>query len=212
MSFIAEFRVEISPLAHASSAVPEMQFSGEDLILEDDFPAKFMFTAHGTQINAFERALDEDPTVADYTVLERFAETAYYIVTYAPDVIRKGTYHIAVEQDIAYLTIELQDGEFTVRARVPERAALAALREYCRENDIPFQLDRIYQEDSPDAPVNTLTEAQREALEVAYEYGYFNSPRETTLEAIAKNLEISRQAVADRLRRGHKRLLEATIV
>lgn len=171
-----------------------------------------MFTAHGTQIDAFERALDDDPTVADYTVLKRFAETTYYIVTYALDFITKGTYHIAVEQDIAYLTIELQGGEYMVRARVPERAALAALSEYCRENEIPFELDRIYQEDSSDAAVNTLTEAQREALEVAYEYGYFNSPRETTLETIADVLEISRQAVADRLRRGHKRLLESTIV
>lgn len=212
MSFIAEFYVEIPPLAQASSAVPEMQFTGEDIVLENDRPRKFVFTARGTQFDAFERALDDDPTVADHTLLKRLAETAYYIVTYATDATTKGTYHIAVEQDIAYLTIELQDGEYFVRARVPDREALAALREYCRDNDIPFRLARIYQADSSDATAYTLTGPQREALEVAYEHGYFDSPRETTLVAIAEELEVSRQAVADRLRRGHKRLLEATIV
>lgn len=211
MSFIAEFRVEIPPLARASTAVPEMEFSGEDIVLEDGRPHKFVFTAHGTQFDAFEAALEDDPTVAEYAVLTKLAETTYYVVTYAASANTRGTYHVAVEQDIAYINIRLQNGEYFVRARVPDRTALATLREYCRENDVPFRLERIYQEEAPSTDAQMLTDAQREALERAYERGYFDTPRETTLETIADDLGISRQAVADRLRRGHKRLIEATI-
>lgn len=211
MGFIAEFRVEIPPLANASRAVPEMRFSGEDIILDGERAHKFVFTAYGTRFDAFNDALDADPTIAEYTVLERFEQTAYYIVTYAADAPAKGTYHVAVEHDITYLTIQLQDGEYRIRARVPDRAALAAFRTYCQENDVPFQLERIYQDSSSGELAYGLTAAQQEALAVAYEQGYFDSPRETSLSAIAGELDISRQAVADRLRRGHKRLLEATL-
>lgn len=212
MSFVVEFCVEIPPLARASRTVPEMRVSGEDIVLEGDRPHKFVFSAHGTRFDEFEAGLESDPTVAEYTVLTRVAETCYYVVTYDDSARTVGTYHVAVEQDIAYVDIRLQDGEYFVRAFVPDRAALAALREHCRGNDIPFRLERIYREEGTEGKGNALTGAQREALELAYERGYFDIPRETTLDALGDELGVSRQAVADRLRRGHRRLLEATIV
>lgn len=188
-----------------------MQLSGEDIVLEDEQAHKFFLTAHGTRFDEFEAALEADPTVAEYTVLTKLSKTGYYIVTYASETDTRGTYHVAVERDITYIDVRLQNGEYTVRARVPSRAALATLREYCQENDIPYRLERIYLEETPNSRAHLLTDAQREAMELAHEHGYFDSPRETTLDAIADELDISRQAVADRLRRGHKQLIEATI-
>lgn len=208
VSFIAEFRVEIPPLAEASRAVPEVQFSGEDVVLDDDQARKFVFAAHGNQLDALEGALDADPTVADYTVLTTTEDSAHYVVTYAAEADTRGTYPVAVEHDIAYLDIGLQDGEYSVRARVPDRDALASLREYCRANDFPFALERIYEETAIDAAGNPLTDAQSEAMRVAYEQGYFDSPRRATLDVVADEIGVSRQAVASRLRRGHKRLIE----
>lgn len=212
MSFIAEFAIEIPPLAEASKAVPEMRFTGEDIVLAGERPRKFVFTAHGTEFDAFEAALDADPTVARYSTFTRLAEHAFYVVTYRDDVETRGTYHVAVEEDVAYVSVELQDGTYFVRARVPERDALASIREHCRANDIPFTMERIYREGPGNAGTHQLTDVQRETLLLAYERGYFDSPRETTLESIADELDVSRQAVADRLRRGHKRLLEETIL
>jgi predicted DNA binding protein len=56
-----------------------------------------------------------------------------------------------------------------------------------------------------------MTTAQREAVLLAYELGYFASPRETTLEAVATELGISRQALSSRLRRGLGHLVEHTV-
>ncbi|MFC7019992.1 MULTISPECIES: helix-turn-helix domain-containing protein [Haloarcula] len=58
-----------------------------------------------------------------------------------------------------------------------------------------------------DPATSELTAPQREALLLAYEMGYFDEPRAATLEDIAARLDISRQAVANRLRRGHRALI-----
>lgn len=211
MSFIAEFSVEIQPLSRASKAVPEMRFTGEDIVIEGDVPRKFVFAAHGTRFDEFEAALERDPTVARYEVLQRGTDRAYYVVTYDTEAVEKGTYHIAVEHDIVFTDITLCDGEYTVQARVPDRESLKALRQYCRENTIPFRLRRIYREAGPAGAGSGLTDAQRQALRLAYERGYFDTPRETTLAELGEELGISRQALAERLRRGHRRLIEATV-
>jgi Predicted DNA binding protein len=57
-----------------------------------------------------------------------------------------------------------------------------------------------------------LTDTQREALVLAYERGYFNSPRESSLEAIGEELGITQQSLSSRLRRGHRRLIENTLI
>lgn len=212
MGFLAEFRLALPILSRASTEVPEMRLSGEEIVMENGSPHKFSFTAYGAQLAEFEAALADDPTVAEYTALEAFDTQAHYVVTYAESADIAGTYHVAVEQDISYLTTRIQDGGHFVRARVPDRDALSVLRSHCRENDLCFELKRIYREETADEDPHALTDAQHEALLLAYERGYFDSPRVTNLTEIADELDISRQALADRLRRGHKRLLEATIV
>lgn len=57
-----------------------------------------------------------------------------------------------------------------------------------------------------------LTDQQRTALVAAYERGYFNEPRETSLQQLAESLDVSPSAVNGRIRRGLKSLIESTLV
>jgi predicted DNA binding protein len=52
-----------------------------------------------------------------------------------------------------------------------------------------------------------LTEKQHEAVLLAYRMGYFDSPRQAGLAEIAAELDISRQALASRLRRGLRHIV-----
>jgi predicted DNA binding protein len=209
MGFVAEFRVEIPPVVAASRAVPDVWFSGEDVVLGDGNAHKFLVAAHGDRFRALEAALDGDPTVAEYVHLWHREGTAYYSVTYDEAADTRGTYQVAVEADIAYTDVRLQDGEYRIRARSPDRDALATLRDDCRERDTPFRPERLQEAaEGESSAVAALTESQREAL--AHERGYFATPREVALADLADELGISRQAVAERLRRGHERLLAAT--
>jgi predicted DNA binding protein len=50
------------------------------------------------------------------------------------------------------------------------------------------------------------------ALTLAYEHVYFTEPRETDLEELAELLDLSPSAVAGRLKRGMKLLIEETFI
>ncbi|WP_255681438.1 helix-turn-helix domain-containing protein [Natrinema sp. SYSU A 869] len=52
-----------------------------------------------------------------------------------------------------------------------------------------------------------VTPEQREALLLALERGYFDTPRKVTLTELAEEFDISSQALSDRIRRGVKEVL-----
>lgn len=56
-----------------------------------------------------------------------------------------------------------------------------------------------------------LTERQREVLALAVEHGYYDLPRETTTEAIADELGVSRRTAEDHLRRAERKLVTSLV-
>lgn len=55
-----------------------------------------------------------------------------------------------------------------------------------------------------------LTDRQRRTLALAYEKGYFDVPRGTSLTDLATTLSVSEQAVSERIRRGLETVLRVT--
>ena len=102
-----------------------------------------------------------------------------------------------------------EEWRFEVRGESQE--TLAEFREYCQENDIPIAITAVHAMLPIQREGYELTETQREALVLAYERGYFDSPRESSLEEIADELGITQQSLSSRLRRGHRRLIGATL-
>jgi predicted DNA binding protein len=65
----------------------------------------------------------------------------------------------------------------------------------------------------PHHPVaEELTQPQREALHLAYDRGYFETPRQTTLAELARELDITGQSLGARLNRGINTVLAQTLV
>lgn len=59
------------------------------------------------------------------------------------------------------------------------------------------------------SPLAALTEKQREALEVAYEEGWYDRPRRAGQDALARRLGVSRPALAERLSRAEANVMRA---
>jgi predicted DNA binding protein len=57
-----------------------------------------------------------------------------------------------------------------------------------------------------------LTATQEEALILAVESGYYDVPATATLQTLSEALDITQQAVSQRLNRGTKVLVEATLL
>jgi len=56
--------------------------------------------------------------------------------------------------------------------------------------------------------IGELTAIQEKILRLAYESGYYEVPRGTSIAELAKKLGISPHAISETIRRAHKRLVE----
>ncbi|WP_458210176.1 helix-turn-helix domain-containing protein [Haladaptatus sp. NG-SE-30] len=160
---------------------------------------------------SFEQALDDDHTVEKSLLVSNSGITRLYRLCHtdetkliSPKTIEVGGLMIEAESNRRNWAVKLQ---------LPDRDALATLVDFCENECISFELARMYRQDElmVGQPMK-LTKAQRTALVAAYEQGYFKEPRDTSLENLADQLEISPTAVGGRLRRGMDELIRAILI
>ncbi|WP_232688466.1 helix-turn-helix domain-containing protein [Halobacterium zhouii] len=201
MSVIAAFSLT-SPrmvLYDAMTTNPDVRIDVESVDgLPDGNPVTVMWAEDG-DLSAFDAALREDPTVENVARLESFPERNLYKYRVS-DRAEVSLYPRWMELGGAELDMEASNGEWTQRVRFPTRAALREFRSICDDHDVTFTLHRMYN-DSESANPHPLTDAQQQALSVAFDRGYFRVPREGSLEEIADELGVSQQAASERLRR-----------
>lgn len=102
--------------------------------------------------------------------------------------------------------------QWTFDIRGDDRRDIAAFRERCQELGISIKLTKLHALTPIDSETEAeLTDTQQEALVLAYERGYFNTPRDVTMADLGGELGISQQAVASRLRRGISSILGNTL-
>jgi len=97
--------------------------------------------------------------------------------------------------------------EWRFEVRGESQEAIAEFREDCQKNDIPIEITAVHAMLPIKGEGYELTETQREALVLAHERGYFDTPRKASLEEIADELGITQQSLSSRLKRGHRRLI-----
>lgn len=98
------------------------------------------------------------------------------------------------------------------RLRSPNHENVSSFQQRLRERGVPLDVRRIQQTREATADIYGVTEKQQEVLRRAYEMGYFKVPKQTSLDAIAEEFDITPQAVSGRLNRGVDNLLRNTVV
>ncbi|WP_222915528.1 helix-turn-helix domain-containing protein [Natrinema sp. SYSU A 869] len=170
----------------------------------------FFYLVEGAD-DTFEDVLERDHTVADWMLIDDHGSTRVYRLQHTEDAVLISP--MATELGGLLLKAETNDRGWTNRLHLPDREALAALWERCEETDISFELHRMFRQDEwTSETVPELTDEQRVALVRAHEEGYFEEPRETSLEELAERLDISPTAVGGRIRRGTGQLVETTLL
>ncbi|SEO82857.1 Predicted DNA binding protein, contains HTH domain [Halogranum amylolyticum] len=159
----------------------------------------------------FDRTIEADPTVAEAMRVADSKDTRIYRLRHTDDTILLSP--IVAKLGGLMLEAESTHGAWRVRLRLPDREAVASLWEFCEEEGMSFELVQLFRQDDHDLGIQpNLTEAQRIALVTAHREGYFEEPRETSLEELADELDISPTAVGGRLRRGISRLIEVSVL
>lgn len=213
MTVLAEFIIPADEfvLSESLTAVPSVRIEIKRVVagMEDITPYFWVF---GSDINRFEEALRNDSQLSDLLTLEENQEgERFYRVTWtgdAPDIL------IAISEAKATIleAVTEEGGQWELKALFARDEDLTSFKEYCDSNNIDFQLKRLYYPENPEEQGEyDITPEQLEALELAYNKGYFNVPRDISLADLATELDISRNALSARIRRGTRNILSSTI-
>ena len=155
-------------------------------------------------------SLESDPTVAAVSVVDETEDHVLVKVAWNDRV--NGVLESIRERDAIVTSAVGTETRWTFRLRFPSYEDLSTFYTSCLERDISVELVRLHETVDPgDSRRFGLTGAQRELLVAAYEAGYFDVPRRTTLVELGERLGISDSAVSQRLRRGLAALIGSTI-
>lgn len=120
---------------------------------------------------------------------------------------------LIAELDLSLLSASGNNETWVFEVRGHDRTVFSEFQRAAHDRELPIQLSSLHSLTSIEGDQPTeLTDAQREALLLAHKRGYYDTPREATLEEIADELGISRQALASRLRRGTSHLITSSLV
>ena len=167
------------------------------------------FWIRGGPIEGVVAACRDHPAIAEIEVID--SVDGQYLVRVEWNFEHEGVLAGLVETEVTLLKGSGDASEWTFTVRGDARTDLVAFQRYCGDRDIQITLCGLHELEPAFSPDYDLTDRQREAMLLAFERGYFDSPREASLEELAGELDLSHQAVASRLRRGTRRLIAGAL-
>lgn len=210
MATVAEFTVdgEVFPLGSVFEELPDARVELERVVPANDGVIPY-FWLDGAEVDDVVARFADHPGVRDVREVDRF--DGQYLMRC--EWVREYTGVLAglTETEVALLSAVGTAEQWCFEVRGEDREAIAEFREFCLEYDVPIDVQSLHSLE----PLETdygLTDAQREALLVAHERGYFDSPRRATLAEVGEELGISQQALGARLRRATRRLVDDALL
>jgi predicted DNA binding protein len=207
-------------------SLPAMDFElGQLLTAETEIQIEFerivpvgsnvipLFWAWNDDLDTFEQRVRADDHVNELSEIEQVGDRRLYLLNWE---IPEGGFF---EGFTAAQTIirsaygyDMHTWEFEVL--FPSQDDLTTFHNHCRDNEIPYTVGQMHTltEAGDDLVESVLTEKQRDALLLALQQGYFQTPRQVTLSKLADEFDISQQSLSDLIRRGNEALLEHALL
>ena len=197
------------PLGTVFTTLPAVTVELERIVPARDVVIPY-FWVRGTEVEDIEAAFDTHPGVRSIQLVDSVEDEYLLRVEWSVDYDDVLT--VLTETEIALIEASGTNQKWTFEVRGDARSDISDFATRCRELDISITTMALRSL----TPVETateaaLTDAQQEVLILAYERGYFNFPRDVTMEELGEELGISQQAVASRLRRGIRNILAETL-
>jgi hypothetical protein len=219
MGLVAEFDIDCQalPLAGVATAVPEAT-----LVLDMQFNhgrrPLFLVTVQDGSQTAVEDAFTEAYDVGEWTLVGQAGDTYRYQVLPALSLEEQLGEHLddlagleaLATADAIIERIDVVPDGWRQTGWFANREAFGKFASFWQQN-ADFRLHRLTRDGESEPPGDGLTDRQHEALRIAYELGYFEIPRQASLEDVAAELDITPSSVSERLRRGQTQLIEETV-
>lgn len=161
-------------------------------------------------VASFDPEAVSHPELRTISVVETVGREALVRVEWEPD--REHLLTVLLESAVVLVSAVGTRRRWSFEVRGDDPESVAAFQSACTEAAIPIDLTRLRPLSPPWADEDdVLTPAQYEALLLADERGYFDSPRRVSQAELADELGITRQSLSSRLQRGLRRLVGETM-
>lgn len=212
MSTIAniELPAEEFALRETLATVPDAEFEVERVVAHDDERVMPFLWVSAEDMDALDDALEADPSVQNLDLLSDLDDERLYRMDWTDQI--RVVVHILVEADATVLDAYGVEGRWTLRILFPKREALSATHDFCEEAGLTMDIQNIYEMNRDRHGRFGLSEAQYETLVEAFNHGYYEVPRDVTLDELADELGVSHQALSERFRRAYRTLIENTLI
>ncbi|MFW6385187.1 MAG: bacterio-opsin activator domain-containing protein [Halodesulfurarchaeum sp.] len=213
MSVILEFSIDDDAfrLGQVLSRKPDyMHLELERIVPTGNMIMPFVW-ATGSDHGTFEEMVRSHPAVDDLRVLDSIGESGLYRITWNG----QPTDLVEAIANADGIVLEATGNEkWVFRLRFPDHDKLSQFHNYIIENGISIHIERTYTltEETERGHRFGLSHEQREALVLALRKGYFETPSEVSLDDLAAELDITRQAVSNRIRRGNEKVLRSVLL
>lgn len=155
-----------------------------------------------------EDSVRTDPTVKSITYIRTANGTHIYDLEVVP--VPKCPFKKIESNEIQLLNARGRNKRWTVLIWISADAIFEDWLRNASKEGIDWDLQRVYRTSSHD-PVNDLTPVQRETIELALELGYYNIPRAISMQELAAELDVTPNAISERLRRAEQTLFSVLI-
>lgn len=197
-------------LADTFKQVPGARFALERTVEAGDGEnSRVRASAHSEQ--RLRGALEDDPSVLQFQLVDEGATTdnGWLVdIDFRPTV--QFLHSILLAEGGTITDAVGHQGRWVVSCRYADRATLSQVDTLLEERDFDFKVTRIQNGTKPERTDGGLTDDQYEALKHAYQKGHFNVPKDIRLAELGDDLDISHQAVSERIRRGLAEYLAST--
>lgn len=214
MMLIADISVPANafPLGRILEEFPEIEIELERLVplREAIIPLFWVGDVDDEETRTLvEETLEADELTESVRRLTTTDDRTLYEVRWNRDV--NGLIQTFIDTDAQLLQAQGTANVWDFRLQFRSRDDLVDFRRSCEDQGIPVTLRRLY---NPSVPSDNgrLTDNQYEALVTAYEEGYFDVPRNTSMGDLAGDFGISDSAFSQRLRRGTSALIAETLM
>ncbi|WP_255168642.1 helix-turn-helix domain-containing protein [Natrononativus amylolyticus] len=206
MSTIAEFRLPAADtvLTRTFERVPDATFELESSVSKT-LPCLWV---SGADAETIEAAFDADPSVTAYERLVEAADRLLYDLEFDGE---DPLYEDLLADGGALLDVHGADDHWQIRMRFRDRDQLCRTHDRLVDRGVNADLRRVTDVTAAATTNSRLTPEQQEALSAALEHGYFEIPRQISMEELAAELGISHQALSERLRRAYETLVDAEL-
>ncbi|AXR81777.1 helix-turn-helix domain-containing protein [Natrarchaeobaculum sulfurireducens] len=156
-----------------------------------------------------EDALDEASAIGRYSLISSDDDRWLYDLEFDPDTV--DVFEVVLEEGGTVLSASASNGNWLISIRVVDRESVSSLYDRLVADDVSPTIVRLYDVAEESHSQCGLTPRQYETLVAAIDHGYFEIPREVSMQELSEELDISHQALSERLRRAYRALVTSEL-